>query len=92
MSDMSFTLDDLSSTSALAQKASNNFYKNLPDGKPLTTTYSTDGDPNRTLTQRDLQGVLSGDALYRNPNFSFQVTNKNVQSSINRNTWRYRRP
>lgn len=83
MSDFRINLDDLSDTSSLARKASDTFYSG---NAPLTTTESTDGDRQRTLTQRDLQSVMAGDALYRSPNFSLQVSNHNVQSSINRNT------
>lgn len=90
MSDFKINLDDLNDTASLAKKAVDGFY---PGGVPLTTTDSTNGDRQRTLTQRDLQSVMAGDALYRSPNFSLQVSNHNVQSSINRNTWhaRYRR-
>lgn len=85
MSDMNFNIQDLDSTSTIAQKASEMFYKNLPNGTPLRTSYSNGGDPNRSLTQRDLQSVLAGDAIYRSPAFALQVANKNTQSSINRN-------
>jgi hypothetical protein len=56
MPDFNYNIDDLSDTSALASKTSNAFY---PSGQPLKTSYSVSGDVNRTLTQRDLQGVLS---------------------------------
>jgi len=85
MADFNYTIDDLSDTGALARKTSDNFYRDLPNGAPLKTSYSKSGDVNRTLTQRDLQSVLSGDALYRNPAFAMQISNNNVQSSINRN-------
>jgi hypothetical protein len=56
MSDFNYTIDDLSSTSTLASKTSSAFY---PSGEPLKTSYSVSGDASRTLTQRDLQSVLS---------------------------------
>lgn len=87
MSDINFNIEDLSSTSSIAQKASDMFYKDLPNGVPLKTSYSDGADPNRTLTQRDLQSVLAGDAIYRSPAFALQVANKNTQSSINRYTF-----
>lgn len=85
MSDFNYSIDDLTDTSAIARKTSQNFYRDAPNGVPLVTSYSTTeyGDPDRTLTQRDLQSVLSGDALYRNPNFALQLSNRSVQSSIN---------
>jgi hypothetical protein len=83
MSDFNYSIDDLTDTSAIARKTSENFYRDAPNGVPLKTSYSESGDAQRTLTQRDLQSVLSGDALYRNPNFALQLSNQNVQSSIN---------
>ena len=77
---MKLNLDDLSDSSSLTQKVADNFY---PTGEPLKTSYSQ--DPNaasRTLTQRDLQSILGGDALYRSPNFGLQVSQKNTESSI----------
>jgi hypothetical protein len=56
MPDFNYNIDDLSDTSSLASKTSSAFY---PSGEPLKTSYSTSGDASRTLTQRDLQGVLS---------------------------------
>jgi len=56
MSDFNYTVDDLSDTSTLARKTSSAFY---PSGEPLKTSYSVSGDASRTLTQRDLQSVLS---------------------------------
>lgn len=85
MSDFNYSIDDLEDTSSIVRKTTDSFYRNTPDGQPLRTSYSENGDPNRTLTQRDLQSVLSGDALYRSPNFALQTTNQTVQSSINRN-------
>lgn len=93
MSDFSYSIDDLEDTSSIVRKTNDSFYKNTPDGQPLKTSYSETGDANRTLTQRDLQSVLSGDALYRSPNFALQTTNQTIQSSINRNFgnfWRSR--
>lgn len=81
MAEFKYNLDDVSSTSAIAKKTAENFYNG--QSKPLKTTYSENGDQQRTLTQRDLQSVLSGDALYRSPAFALQVSNQNVQSSIN---------
>jgi hypothetical protein len=77
---MKLNLDDLSDSSSITQKVAENFY---PTGQPLKTSYSQ--DPNaasRTLTQRDLQSILGGDALYRSPNFALQVSQKNTESSI----------
>ena len=77
---MKLNLDDLSDSSSLTQKVADNFY---PTGEPLKTSYSQ--DPNaasRTLTQRDLQSILGGDALYRSPNFALQISQKNTESSI----------
>ena len=56
MPDFNYTVDDLSDTSTLASKTSSAFY---PSGEPLKTSYSVSGDASRTLTQRDLQSVLS---------------------------------
>jgi hypothetical protein len=82
MTNFKFDLDDLSDSSAITRKASQNFY---PNGTPLTTSYSQDPDAaSRTLTQRDLQGILGGDALYRSPNFALQISQKNTESSIGR--------
>jgi hypothetical protein len=80
MSDFNFTVDDLSSSSAMAQKTSDALYAGA---EPLKTSYSQYGDANRTLTQRDLQSVLAGDALYRSPNFGLQVSQKTTESSVN---------
>jgi hypothetical protein len=55
MSDFNFSIDDLSSTSSIVRKATDTFYAN---GKTLKTSYSENGDSQRTLTQRDLQSVL----------------------------------
>ena len=55
MSDFNFSIDDLSSTSSIVRKATDTFYAN---GKALKTSYSENGDSQRTLTQRDLQSVL----------------------------------
>jgi hypothetical protein len=79
MSDFNFTLEDLADSSAMARKTADTFYAN---GQPLRTSYSKSGDPSRTLTQRDLQSVLGGDALYRSPNFALQLSQKNTESSI----------
>ncbi len=81
MDDFNYNIDDLNNTASIAKKTSENFYRGQI--KPLKTTYSENGDVQRTLTQRDLQSVLSGDALYRSPNFALQISNANVQSSIN---------
>lgn len=85
MADFSYSIDDLQDTSSIARKTVDTFYRDMPNGQPLKTSYSESGDVNRTLTQRDIQSVLSGDVLYRSPNFSMQVANQTVQSSINRN-------
>lgn len=85
MTEFNYSIDDLQDTSSLVRKTTDNFYRDAPNGQPLKTSYSETGDVNRTLTQRDLQSVLSGDALYRNPNFALQMSNQTVQSSINRN-------
>ena len=80
MSEMKLNLDDLSDSSSITEKVAQNFY---PTGEPLKTSYSQ--DPNaasRTLTQRDLQSILGGDALYRSPNFGLQISQKNTESSI----------
>lgn len=87
MTEFNYSIDDLQDTSSLARKTIDTFYKDTPNGQPLKTSYSESGDVNRTLTQRDVQSVLSGDALYRSPNFAMQVANQTVQSSINRNTF-----
>lgn len=55
MSNFDFNIDDLSSTSSIVKKATNTFYAN---GRALKTSYSENGDSQRTLTQRDLQAVL----------------------------------
>lgn len=81
MDDFNYNIDDLNNTASIAKKTSENFYRGQI--KPLKTTYSENGDVQRTLTQRDLQSVLAGDALYRSPNFALQISNANVQSSIN---------
>lgn len=81
MDEFNYTVEDLNDTASIAKKTSENFYRGQI--KPLKTTYSENGDIQRTLTQRDLQSVLSGDALYRSPNFALQLSNGNVQSSIN---------
>ena len=83
MSDFNYSIEDLTDTSSIARKTSNNFYGNLPTGEPVVTSFSQSGDASRTLTQRDLQSVLAGDALYRNPAFSLQLSNQAAQSSIN---------
>lgn len=80
MSELKINVDDLSDSSSITQKVADSFY---PTGEPLKTSYSQ--DPNaasRTLTQRDLQSILGGDALYRSPNFALQVSQKNTESSI----------
>jgi len=80
MSEMKLSLEDLSDSSSITEKVAQNFY---PTGEPLKTSYSQ--DPNaasRTLTQRDLQSILGGDALYRSPNFGLQISQKNTESSI----------
>ena len=80
MSDLKFNIDDLADSSSITQKIAESFY---PTGQPLKTSYSQ--DPNaasRTLTQRDLQSILGGDALYRSPNFALQISQKNTESSI----------
>lgn len=56
MPDFNYNIDDFSDTSRLASKTSSAFY---PSGEPLKTSYSVSGDTNRSLTQRDLQSVLS---------------------------------
>lgn len=88
MSDFKFNLDDLSDTSAVVRKASNSFY---PAGKIYKTSFSENGDLTRSLTQRDLQSVLSGDALYRNPTYVTQLNNQMVNSSIVRSFVRHTR-
>lgn len=80
MADLKLNIDDLVDSSSLTQKVADGFY---PTGEPLKTSYSQ--DPNaasRTLTQRDLQSILGGDALYRSPNFALQISQKNTESSI----------
>ena len=91
MTDFNYSIDDLQDTSSIVRKTTDNFYRDMPNGQPLKTSYSESGDVNRTLTQRDLQSVLSGDALYRSPSFSMQTANQTVQSSINRNPFHCRR-
>ena len=83
MSDFNYSIEDLTDTSSITRKTSNNFYGNLPTGEPIVTSDSKSGDASRSLTQRDLQSVLAGDALYRNPAFALQLSNQSVQSSIN---------
>ena len=80
MSDLKFNVDDLSDSSSITRKIAESFY---PTGQPLKTSYSQDPDAaSRTLTQRDLQSILGGDALYRSPNFALQISQKNTESSI----------
>jgi hypothetical protein len=81
MAEFSYNLEDLNNTSSIAKKSSENFYRGQKT--PLKTSDSEYGDTQRSLTQRDLQEVLSGDALYRNPSYVLQVSTNNVQSSIN---------
>lgn len=81
MPEFNYSLEDLNDTSSIAKKSADNFYRGQQ--APLKTSFAQDGDIQRTLTQRDLQEVLSGDALYRNPSFALQVSTNNVQSSIN---------
>lgn len=81
MTDFNYNIEDLNDTASIAKKSSENFYKGQV--APLKTSFSKDGDMQRSLTQRDLQEVLSGDALYRSPNFALQISTNNVQSSIN---------
>lgn len=83
MSDFNYSLEDLNDTSSIVRKTNENFYANVPNNEPLKTSYSTSGDAQRTLTQRDLQSVLSGDAIYRTPTFGLQLANQTTQSSIN---------
>lgn len=91
MSDFNYSIEDMEDTSSITRKTVDSFYRNAPNGQPLKTSYAENGDVSRTLTQRDLQSVLAGDALYRTPNFALQVSNQNVQSSINRNTFNCKR-
>jgi hypothetical protein len=80
MDDLKFNVDDLADSSTITKKVAESFY---PTGEPLKTSYSQ--DPNaasRHLTQRDLQSILGGDALYRSPNFALQISQKNTESSI----------
>jgi hypothetical protein len=70
MSDFNYSIEDLTDTSSIARKTSNNFYGNLPTGEPVVTSFSQSGDASRSLTQRDLQSVL-------------QLSNQSAQSSIN---------
>lgn len=83
MSDFNYSIEDLNDTSSIARKTNENFYRNVPNNEPLKTSYSQNGDASRTLTQRDLQSVLAGDALYRSPTFALQLANQSTQSSIN---------
>lgn len=79
MSDFKFNIEDLNDTASIAKKVSDSFY---PAGKIYKTSLSQTGDLTRTLTQRDLQAVLGGDAIYRNPNYVTQINNQMVNSSI----------
>lgn len=80
MGDLKFNVDDLADSSSITRKIAESFY---PTGQPLKTSYSQDPDAaSRTLTQRDLQSILGGDALYRSPNFALQISQKNTESSI----------
>lgn len=81
MPEFNYNLEDLNDTSSIAKKSAENFYNGQV--APLKTSLAQNGDMQRTLTQRDLQEVLSGDALYRSPNFALQISTNNVQSSIN---------
>jgi hypothetical protein len=81
MTDFKYDIEDLNNTSSLVKKTSENFYRGQV--KPLKTTDSQNGDRQRTLTQRDIHSVMGGDALYRSPIFGTQISNQNVQSSIN---------
>lgn len=81
MATFNYDIEDLNNTSSLAKKTSENFYRGQV--KPLKTTDSQNADRQRTLTQRDVHSVLGGDALYRSPIFGMQISNQNVQSSIN---------
>jgi hypothetical protein len=81
VTDFNYNIEDLNDTASIAKKSSENFYKGQV--APLKTSFSKDGDMQRSLTQRDLQSILSGDALYRSPSFALQISTNNVQSSIN---------
>lgn len=80
MGDLYFDPEDLSDSSSLAEKTAQQFYA---FGEPVKTSYSQYGDAQRTLTQRDLNSVLGGEALYRNPAFSLQASHQMIQSNIN---------
>lgn len=80
MGDISFNPEDLDNSSSLTNKAAEQFYA---FGQPVKTSYAQYGDPQRTLTQRDLNSVLGGEALYRNPAFSLQASHQMIQSNIN---------
>lgn len=79
MSDFKFNIEDLNDTASITRKISDSFY---PAGKIYKTSLSQTGDLTRTLTQRDLQAVLGGDAIYRNPTYVTQLNGQMINSTI----------
>jgi hypothetical protein len=73
---------DMFSTLSFVNSVSEGYY---PSGRMIinNTSFSKEGVTGRTLTNRSVSDVLSGDTIYRSPKFSLALHNKVINSSLN---------
>lgn len=79
---MKIDSSSLRNSSDITRAIFSNYY---PNGQIVvkSTSFSSEGVYNRTLTSRTISDSLAGDALYRSPKFALTFYNKMVGSSLN---------
>ena len=81
MADFEINLDDLTDSKTVTSAMKQSFY---PQDQQIiqNTSYSQSGNYDRTLMSRDINKVLQGDALYRNPAFALAGYEQNTKAAM----------
>ena len=81
MSEFQFSSDDLTDSKSITSAIKQSFY---PQDRQIVqkTSQSESGNYDRTLMSRDVNKVLQGDALYRNPAFAVAGYEQNSKAAM----------
>jgi hypothetical protein len=81
MADFELNVDDLTDSKTITSALKQSFY---PQDQQVIqkTSHSESGNYDRTLMSRDVNKVLQGDALYRNPAFALAGYEQNTQATM----------
>jgi hypothetical protein len=81
MSDFEINLNDLEDSKSITSSIKRSFY---PQNQQIvkSTSHSQSNNFDRTLMSRDINKVLQGDGIYRNPAFSLAAYEQNTKSSM----------